>query len=42
MFYIESKGKKHYYNSIDDALNTANKIFQATGIVVGIFRTEED
>lgn len=42
MFYIEVKCRRHYYNSIDDALNTANKIFQATGIVVGIFRTGED
>lgn len=42
MFYIEIKGKKHFYNNIESATKAANEVFKKTNIVLGIFRTETD
>lgn len=38
-FYIEVRGKKHYYNSVEAAVTAANQIFKKTGIVVGVFHS---
>jgi len=39
-FYIELRGIRRYYATFDDANIVANDIFNRTGVIVGIFRTE--
>lgn len=42
MFYIEVKGKRSYYADIEKAISAANEVFKHTGIVLGIFKDEDN
>ena len=37
MYYMEIKGKKHKYSSLDAAVDAANQVFEQTGIILGIY-----
>ena len=39
MYYIEVKGRRHYYATLEAAKAVCAEVFEKTRIVLGIYRT---